>query len=267
MRADVASHDPPVALEAVCPPQYPVPLSLDDALPVGEWKVVTILCCALVAPAMQGEQRCLETWQRRLHTLHELARHEAQRYGGMFRPIGGEGVLMVFGAPVAQEDHAQRAVLTALSLQRQLAGRQGARASLGAEALQVRMGLHTGRATVGVSAASHERSAVVVGETVTRAMALQQHARSGTILCSEATARLVQRVVRLKAMPLVSVDGQATRGENLSGTGTAYATCARRAAPGACQDTLCRPGAGVGHAARRLGARDQGTGTGGECGG
>ena len=33
--------------------------------PVGEWKVVTILCCALVAPAVHGEQRCLETWQRR----------------------------------------------------------------------------------------------------------------------------------------------------------------------------------------------------------
>ena len=100
---------------------------------------------------MQGEHRCLETWQRRLHTLHELAHPEAQRYGGMFRPIGGDGVLLVFGAPVAQEDHAQRAVLAALDLQRQLAGEQGARGSAGTEALQVRMGLHTGRAAVGAS--------------------------------------------------------------------------------------------------------------------
>src|SRR5499427_8863037 len=42
-RAAVAYHDPPVVLEARCPPQSPVPLSMDDALPVGEWKVVTLL--------------------------------------------------------------------------------------------------------------------------------------------------------------------------------------------------------------------------------
>ena len=90
VRATAASHDAPVALEAECPPQSPVPLSMDDALPVGEWKVVTILCCALVAPAVHGEQRCLETWQRRLHTLHELACHEAQRYGGLVRAKWGE---------------------------------------------------------------------------------------------------------------------------------------------------------------------------------
>ena len=210
VRAAVASYDAPVALEAACPPQPPVPLPLDDALPVGEWKVVTILCCVLAAPAVQGEQRCLETWRRRLHTLHELACHEAQRYGGLVRAVSGEGVLIVFGAPVAQEDHAPRAVLTALSIQRQLAARQGARASLGVAALQVGMSLHTGRATVGASAASHATSAWVVGETVTQAVALQERAMAGTILCSEATARLVQRLVGLKAMPLVSVDGQAT---------------------------------------------------------
>jgi len=210
VRAAVASHDAPVPQEAECPPQSPVPLSLDDVLPVGEWKVVTILCCALVAPAVQSEQRCLEIWQRRLHTLHELACQEAQRYGGVVRAVSGEGVLIVFGAPVAQEDHAPRAVLTALSMQRQLAGRQGARASLDVAALQVCMSLHTGRATVGESAASHETSAVVVGETVTQAVALQERTMPGTILCSEATARLVQRMVCLKAMPMVSVDGQAT---------------------------------------------------------
>jgi DNA-binding winged helix-turn-helix (wHTH) protein/predicted ATPase len=211
-RADVARHDLPISLDAVYHPHYSVALSVDDALPVGEWKVVTILCCALVTPAMQGEHRCLETWQRRLHTLHELAHPEAQRYGGLFRLIGGDGVLLVFGAPVAQEDHAQRAVLAALSLQGQLVGEQGAGGSAGTEALKVRMGLHTGRAAVGASAVSHEQDAVVIGDTVTRAIELQQHARSGTILCSEATARLVRRVVRLAAMPLASVNGQAARG-------------------------------------------------------
>src|SRR5262249_5223936 len=153
------------------------------------WKVVTILCCALVAPAVQGAQRCLETWQRRLHTLYELAHHVARGYGGIVRAVGGDSVLIVFGAPIAQEDHAQRAVLTALDMQRYLAGWQGGtRASPDVGALQVRMGLHTGRAAIGESEALHETGAVVVGDTVTRAVALQACAMSGTILCSEATA-------------------------------------------------------------------------------
>ena len=63
--------------------------------------------------------------------------------------------------------------LTALDMQRHLAGWQGAWASLDAAALEVRMGLHTGRAAVGASGASHETGAVVVGDTVTRAVALQ----------------------------------------------------------------------------------------------
>jgi predicted ATPase len=130
----------------------------------------------------------------------------------MVRALGGDGVLLVFGAPVAQEDHAQRAVLTAVGLQRYLAGGQGARASPEAAALEVRMSLHTGRATVGASGASHETGAVVVGDTVTRAVALQECAVSGTILGSEATARLGHQVVRLKAMPLVPVDGPSTPG-------------------------------------------------------
>src|SRR6266436_4931649 len=94
---------PPWTSSARRPPASP---SLHEALPVDEWKVVTILWCALVVPAVPGAQRCLQTWQCQLHTLQELVRHEAQGYGGLVRVVGGESVLSVFGAPVAQEDHA-----------------------------------------------------------------------------------------------------------------------------------------------------------------
>src|SRR2546426_185844 len=211
-RAALAGQAPPASLDASCLLQSCVPLVNHDPLPLDEWKVVTVLGCALVPPARQGTHRCLETWHRRLQTLHELTGHAAQEYGGLVRALGGEGVLMVFGAPVAQEDHAQRAVLTALGIQRHLSAWQTARASPEAAALQVRMGLHTGRVAVGDSGVASERGAVVVGETVTRAVALQAYAASGTILCSETTAHGVQRVVRLKAMALESVDGPATLG-------------------------------------------------------
>src|SRR5262245_46563499 len=60
---DVSLYDPPVFLDALYQPQYTVPLSVDDTLLIGEWKVVTILCCALVSPARPGEHRYLERWQ------------------------------------------------------------------------------------------------------------------------------------------------------------------------------------------------------------
>jgi len=205
--AAVASRAAPVPLAPAGPPPDPVPLSGADAFPSCEWKVVTVLGCALVSPAGPGAPRCLETWQRRLQTLQALAHQEAQRYEGLVRTVGGEGMLLVFGAPVAQEDHAQRAVWAALGLRQHLAGQPGARAHADAAALQVRMGLHTGRAAVDASGAAHEVSAMLVSETVTWAMALQERARPGTILCSATTAGLVQRVVRLQAMPLVPVDG------------------------------------------------------------
>src|SRR5574341_475495 len=103
----------------------------------------------------------METWKRRLHTLHELTHPEAQRYGGMFRKVGGDGVLIVFGAPVAQEDHALRAVYAALGIHRKLAALQGTRGSHDTVALKIRMGLHTGRAAVEESGAVHERGAVI----------------------------------------------------------------------------------------------------------
>src|SRR5436190_1796756 len=56
-RAALTRHAPPASLDALCPLPSSVPTSSHDVLPVGEWKVVTILCCALVPPAVQGAPR------------------------------------------------------------------------------------------------------------------------------------------------------------------------------------------------------------------
>ena len=53
-RANVSRHDLAVSLDTGYQPQSTLPLSVDDAFPVGEWKVVTILYCALVTPASAG---------------------------------------------------------------------------------------------------------------------------------------------------------------------------------------------------------------------
>jgi class 3 adenylate cyclase len=79
---------------------------------------VTVLCCAL-SPTRELLVN-LDTLHQQVHALYDLVQHEAQQYGGSVQPVVGERVLVVFGLPAAQEDHAQRAVLAALGLQQHL---------------------------------------------------------------------------------------------------------------------------------------------------
>ncbi len=168
------------------------------SLDAGERKLVTVLCCAL-SPTREMLVN-LDTPHQQVHALYDLVQHEAQQYGGSIQPVVGERVLVVFGLPAAQEDHAQRAVLAALGLQQHLPRVPTADGRRPTALPPLCMTVHTGPVAVG--GLSHEEAAAlaVVGETVTHATALQAIATPGTILCSAATAQLVRDLVRLEAM-------------------------------------------------------------------
>ena len=91
----------------------------DHAASAGERKVVTILCCGL-APS-DSAPLSLDMQHRRIQHLYNLAQHGIRQYDGYMQPITGASLSIIFGYPVAQEDHAQRAVLAALALYRQCA--------------------------------------------------------------------------------------------------------------------------------------------------
>jgi DNA-binding winged helix-turn-helix (wHTH) protein len=86
--------------------------------PVIEWKMVTVLCCAPAEAPAGSEPPESEAGYRQMHAISTLIRNVVQRYGGTLQPVVGERITAVFGVPLAQEDHAQRAVLAALELQR-----------------------------------------------------------------------------------------------------------------------------------------------------
>jgi DNA-binding winged helix-turn-helix (wHTH) protein/class 3 adenylate cyclase len=181
------------------------------ATSVMEWKVVTVLCCAPAEAPEGSAPPEPEARYRQMHTIYALARSAVQQYGGTLQPVVGERIMAVFGAPAAQEDHTQRAVLAALDLQRRLRGGASAYGKpQSGEVAAVRLGLHTGVVAVGGLDDDPATSSAVVGDTVTAAFALQEHAASGTILCSEATARLVQGLVQVAATGPVAVAGQGT---------------------------------------------------------
>ena len=129
----------------------------------------------------------------------------AQRYGATVE-YNGDGVMAIFGAPIALEDHAFRACLAAVAIQEEI-GRLAAEVSRrDGVALRLRVGVNSGRVIAGELGPGLPRYAAT-GETVGFAQRMESAAPPGGVLVSEATARLVEHVVQLAQPELVCIKG------------------------------------------------------------
>jgi class 3 adenylate cyclase len=161
---------------------------------VGEWKLVTVLCCALAAPPPEASREA-EPHYHALHALAALAQEAVRRYGGTLQPVVDDHIIALFGAPRAQEDHARCAVLAALDLQQRLhQSPTPGLPALGA-GLAVRMGVYSGLAVVGELVPAAHGQVTAVGTPTQGALRLQQQAAPGALLVSAATYHLVQEEV------------------------------------------------------------------------
>src|SRR4029453_8221757 len=187
-------------------PPGPAPLSASQA----EHKPVTVLCCAVATTTAYGARVDLDALHSQLLALHALAQDIVRQYGGRLHPVMGERLMAMFGIPVAHEDDARRAVRVALELRRRLSARLEHLGTAPGVPLALRMGLHTGLVVVGglQHGEDAETAATVVGNVVSVATALEERAAPGTILCSDATARAIQGMVRLAALGPLQVPGQ-----------------------------------------------------------
>jgi len=172
----------------------------------GERKQVTVLFCDLANSTPIAERIGPEAMHTLLNRFFEIALNEVHRYEGTINQFLGDGFMALFGAPIAHEDHARRAVLAALALQRTL--QEGDVGKPYGEACQFRMGLNSGLVVVGSIGNNLRMDYSAIGDTTNLAARLQEHAAPGDILISESTRRLVQGVVRLEALPPVQVKGK-----------------------------------------------------------
>src|SRR5262249_10993234 len=178
------------------------PAASRDTVPAileGERKQVTILCCGLVDARGLAAQVGAEAMYRLMRAFLALAQRVVQRYGGTLLHRLSDGCVAVFGAPVAYEDHARRAVLAALELQQHTRTEPALRAPLRGATLATSMGLHTGVVIIGPLEEEAQTLYAALDDTTDIAGHLQRLAGPGTILMSEATRRLVQEEVRVEA--------------------------------------------------------------------
>ena len=135
-------------------------------------------------------------WYRLLQTVVGLAQEVIQPYDGTLTLPTSEGFTVVFGAPVAQEDHVRRAVLAAWELHQRLRQPPTLRAQSPGSELALRLGLDSGLVVVGKLGQALQHGDTAVGAPLHVATRLQQQAAPGTTLLSAATYRLVQAEVR-----------------------------------------------------------------------
>jgi class 3 adenylate cyclase/tetratricopeptide (TPR) repeat protein len=156
-----------------------------------EYKQVTVLWCTLAhAPAL-AIHLGPEAMHSLMHEVLAVAQRTVQRYEGTITQYLGDGFLALFGAPVAQEDHARRAVLAALDLQQRLRMCRTGLALPQHTTLAACMGLHTGPIVVGALDHDPQRLYTALGETTHVVTRLHSLAAPGAVVTSEATYRLI----------------------------------------------------------------------------
>ena len=146
--------------------------------PVAERRLVTVLFADLVGFTALSEGRDPEAVRELLSTYFELATDVIKRYGGSVEKFIGDAVMALWGAPVAHEDDAERAVRAGLDL-------VDAVQALG-PGIQARCGVLTGEAAVTLGATSQ---GMVAGDLVNTASRLQSVAPAGAVLVGEAVQR------------------------------------------------------------------------------
>jgi len=180
------------------------PVTTHDAR--AEYKQVTVLFADVVhsmdIAAAVGAERLREI----MADLADRCAAVVQRYGGTVDKFTGDGIMAIFGAPIALEDHAVRACLAALGVQeeaKRLAVEVGERDGVD---LQLRVGLNSGEVIAG-EIGSGPFGYTAVGEQVGMAQRMESVAPLGGVMLTASTARLVEDAATLGDSELVEIKG------------------------------------------------------------
>src|SRR5271165_5834319 len=171
-----------------------------------EYKQVTVLFADVVRSMDIAAAVDIERLREIMTELVERSAAVVQRYGGGSVEYTGDGVMALFGAPVALEDHAFRACSAALAIQEEANRLAGEVARRDGVALRLRVGLNSGRVIAG-EIGSGSLGYAATGETVGFAQRMESVAPPGGVMLSESTARLVEQTVMLGDPEWVRIKG------------------------------------------------------------
>ena len=196
----------------------------------GERKQVTVLFADLKGSMELLADRDPEEARQLLDPVLQLMMDAVHRYEGTVNQVMGDGIMALFGAPVAHEDHGVRACYAALRMQ-ELVTRHArdVRRTHGVN-VQIRVGLNSGEVVVRAIGGDLRMDYTAVGQTTHLAARMEQLARPGSILLTPGTLSLVEDFVAVKPLGPVPVKGVADPVEVYEVTGAGPARTRLQAA-------------------------------------
>jgi class 3 adenylate cyclase len=171
-----------------------------------EYKQVTVLFADVVRSMDIAAALDIERLREIMTELVNRCAAVVLRYGGTVDKFTGDGIMALFGAPMALEDHAARACLAALDVQKEAARLASDVERRDGVALQVRVGLNSGQVIAG-EIGSGSLGYTAVGEQVGLAQRMESVAAPGGVMLSESTARLVEHAAVLGEPEWVRIKG------------------------------------------------------------
>jgi class 3 adenylate cyclase len=173
----------------------------------GERKQVTVLFADMKGSMDLSEQVDPEDWHKIMDRFFAILSDGVHRFEGTVNQYAGDGIMALFGAPIAHEDHAQRACYAALHLQQELRRYADEIRLERGLAFSVRMGLNSGEVVVGKIGDNLRMDYTAQGHTVGLAARMEQIADPGKALLTEHTAKLVSGYFQLRDLGETRIKG------------------------------------------------------------
>ena len=173
----------------------------------GERKQVTVLFADLKGSMELLADRDPEEARKLLDPVLERMMDAVHRYEGTVNQVMGDGIMGLFGAPVAHEDHGVRACYAALDMQAAIRRYAEEIRRTQGLALDIRVGLNSGEVVVRAIGSDLHMDYTAVGQTTHLAARMEQLARPGSTLLTADTLRLVEGYVQVKPLGPVPVKG------------------------------------------------------------
>ncbi|HEY5842544.1 MAG TPA: adenylate/guanylate cyclase domain-containing protein, partial [Mycobacterium sp.] len=171
-----------------------------------EYKQVTMLFADVVRSMDIASAVGAERLREIMAELLDRSTAVIQRYGGTVDRFTGDGIMAIFGAPIALEDHAYRACLASLDVQRATARLATEIEQRDGITLQLRIGLNSGQVIAG-EVGSSPMGYTAIGEQVGMAQRMESAAPAGGVMLSESTAGLVGHLAVLADTENVHIKG------------------------------------------------------------
>ncbi len=202
----------PPAVRFVSPQAY-TPMDLAEKILTskgaleGERKQVTVLFADLKGSMELLTDRDPEEARKILDPVLERMMEAVHRYEGTVNQVMGDGIMALFGAPLAHEDHAVRACYAALRMQESVKRYAEEIHRTEGVPIQIRVGLNSGEVVVRSIGSDLHMDYTAVGQTTHLAARMEQMAMPGSILISADTLRLAEDYVQVKALGPRAVKG------------------------------------------------------------